>query len=81
MHLHHNLKLLRTYRGYNADVVANAIGVKRSTLSGWENAQSEPNCTHLLALSSYYRMSIDLLLGKNLMEMRRSDIEELQRAY
>lgn len=81
MHIHNNLKLLRTYRKATQDIVANALDVKRSTLSGWENGQSEPNCLNLLKLGSYYRLSLDIIIGTDLTLMRPSQIEELQRGY
>lgn len=81
MHLHNNLKLLRTYRKASQDVVANALDVKRTSLSGYENGSAEPNCMNLLKLGAYYRLSLDILIGTDLTLMRPSEIEALQRAY
>lgn len=81
MYLNNNLKLLRAIKGRSCDEVANVLGVKRSTMSGWENGMSEPNCSTLLKLGSYYQLSLDILVGKDLATMRRSEVEELQRGY
>jgi transcriptional regulator with XRE-family HTH domain len=81
MYIHSNLKHLRALRGYNAAIVANSIGIPRSTLSAWENGASQPNCSMLLKLGEYYRLSLDLLLGKDLVTMPNSTIAQLQRGY
>lgn len=79
--MHNNLKLLRRYKGLPADVVAGALGIKRSTLSGWENGASAPNAKMLLAVGRYWRIPLDILLGVELMRMPRSEVESIQRAY
>lgn len=81
MHLHTNLKHLRNLRGYSAAIVAEALGVKRSSLSGYENGSSEPNCTTLMKLGAYYRLNLDPLLREDLTSMATSIIEEMQRRY
>jgi transcriptional regulator with XRE-family HTH domain len=81
MYIHSNLKHLRALRKYSAQFVADTIGAKRSTLSAWENGQSEPNCTYLLKLSAYYRISVDMLLGEDLEYLLPSNIEQRQRAF
>ena len=78
-YLHSNLKYLRSLRGFSTDVVANAIGTKRSTLSAWENQQSEPSCSMLLVLSVYYHMRLDILVGNDLSRVPRSEVEAMQR--
>lgn len=81
MHLHTNLKHLRSLRGYSVAVVAEALDVKRTRLSGWENGASEPSCTNLMKLGAYYRLNLDLLLREDLTSMATSIIEEMQRRY
>jgi transcriptional regulator with XRE-family HTH domain len=81
MYIHSNLKHLRKLRGYSADTVSNVIGIPRSTLSAWENGASQPNCSMLLKLGDYYRLSLDLLLGKDLVTMPNSTIAIMQAGY
>ena len=81
MHLHTNIKLLRTMRKRTCDEVAHTLEVKRTRLSGWENGQSEPDISHLVKLGIYYRLSLDILIATDLTTMRPSQIEELQRSY
>lgn len=81
MHLHKNLKHLRALRGHSQEMVAGALGVKRTTLSGWENGQSEPSCRQLLALGDHYRIHIDDLLRTDLEQLGVFRTEELQRNY
>lgn len=76
-----NLKHLRLLRKMSQDQLSFSIGVKRSTYSGWEQGLGEPNCTRLLALARYHRLSIDTLIGSDLRNERPSRIEEWQRAY
>ncbi len=80
-YLHNNLKVLRGMKGHSCDVVANAIGIRRSSLSGYENGAAEPNCSTLLAIGAYYRISLDVLLAQDLTTWPVSSIEELQRGY
>ena len=81
MHLHSNLKHLRTLKGRTCAEVSNVMELPRSTLSGWENGYNEPNCGQLLAISDYYRLSIDSLLLRALSTMPIYRIEETQREY
>jgi transcriptional regulator with XRE-family HTH domain len=81
MYLHHNLKHLRRLKRRSCDDVAHALGISRTRLSGWENAQSEPRCSHIVALAKYYRVTIDVLLCTNLTATPASAIEEMQRRY
>jgi transcriptional regulator with XRE-family HTH domain len=79
MYLHDNLKHLRRLKGRTCDDVAHAIGISRTRLSGWENAQSEPRCSHIVALAKYYRVTVDMLLCTDLATTPVSAIEEMQR--
>lgn len=80
-HLPSNLKVLRILRKQNQDQMAFNLGAKRSTYASWENGACEPCLDQLLAMGAYHRLSLDILLAKDLRLMRMSQIEELQRAY
>lgn len=59
-----NLKLLRTQKGVTQKEVAETLGINRTTYVKYENGSSEPDNKMLFALSDYYDVSIDYLLGK-----------------
>jgi transcriptional regulator with XRE-family HTH domain len=80
-HFGSNIKHLRALKGRSQDVVACAIDVKRTTYAGWENGASEPSMAKLVALGAYYQTSLDILITKNLMELRPSEVEAMQRDY
>ena len=58
MHFAHNIKLLRKRRNRTQDELAHTLGMKRSTLSGYENEVAEPSMMvvgvgHLPQLEGY----------------------------
>jgi transcriptional regulator with XRE-family HTH domain len=57
-----NLKFLRKQSGKSQEEAANALGIKRTTLSGYENNSAEPNTENLMKLSDYYGITVDDLL-------------------
>mgnify|MGYP003406234923 FL=1 len=59
-----NLKNLRTHTGKTQQEVADALGVKRGSYSGYENGAAEPNYELLVAISAYYKMSLETLLRR-----------------
>jgi transcriptional regulator with XRE-family HTH domain len=68
-----NLKLLRKRAEKSQEDVANDLGLNRSTYSGYENGVAQPNIENLIALSNYYKLSIDSLLSENFLEFTPSD--------
>ena len=68
-----NLKLLRKRAEKSQEDVANDLGFNRSTYSGYENGVAQPNIENLIALSNYYKLSIDALLSENFLEFTASD--------
>lgn len=81
MYLHTNLKRLRAHRGYGQEVVAAAMDLTRSTLSGYENGAAEPNLTTLVRFADYYRISVTLLLRTDLCMHTNYQLEVMQRSY
>ncbi len=76
-----NIKLLRKRRKRTQDEVASALNMKRSTLSGYENEVAQPAIEALIALSKYYKVSIDTLVKVNLSAMSESQLFQLERGH
>lgn len=76
-----NIKLLRKRRGRTQDDIAVALNMKRSTLSGYENGIAEPGIEALLALSKYFKISLDTLLSVDLGTLRESELYQLEHGY
>lgn len=66
MHFGDNIKLLRKRRNLSQEDVSLELGIKRTSLSGYENNSTEPNFDTLLKFSQFYRVSLDKLLKQNL---------------
>lgn len=58
------LKELREEKGYLQKFVADKIGVKSNTLSGYENGTRSPDPEMILKLAELYDVSTDYLLGR-----------------
>lgn len=71
MFLADNLKFLRKRRKKTQDDVAFALEIKRSTLNGYENGIGEPKLERLIALADYYRITLDELVRKDLIRIKR----------
>lgn len=61
MTLAERLKTLRTDRRLIQAVAADAIGIARSTLAGYEAGHDKPGRETLAAIASYYGVSLDYL--------------------
>ncbi len=73
-----NIKLLRKRRGRTQDDVAFALGMKRSTLSGYENGVAQPGLEALGAFSAYFKVSIDTLVKTDLGRLTESQLRQLE---
>jgi len=80
-HFSSNIKLLRKRRGRTQDDVAFALGMKRSTLSGYENNVAQPGLEALLSFSKYYKVSVDTLIKIDLSQLSESELSQLERGY
>ncbi|MBK6348048.1 MAG: LexA family transcriptional regulator [Bacteroidales bacterium] len=76
-----NIKLLRKRRGRTQDDVAFALGMKRPTLSGYENEVAQPGIESLLAFSKYFGVSVDTMLKVDLSKLSLSELSQLERGY
>ena len=75
-----NIKLLRTRKVKTQDVVAQELGLSRSTLNSYENGSvKNPTLEALLAFSRYYKISIDTLVKVDLGKLSQFQLSELLR--
>jgi len=76
-----NIKLLRKRRGRTQDETAFILGMKRSTLSGYENEVAQPGIDALLAFSKYFGISVDTMLKVDLSKLSQSELSQLEKGY
>ncbi|MCX6287279.1 MAG: LexA family transcriptional regulator [Bacteroidetes bacterium] len=76
-----NIKFLRRRRGLTQDDVADTLEMKRSTLSGYENAVAQPGFDALITLSKYFNVAIDTLIKVDLCNLPESQVRQLERGY
>lgn len=57
------LKELRTKKGLSQERVAEQLYVSRQAISKWENGEALPDMENLVAISKFYGVSIDYILG------------------
>lgn len=58
-----NLKLLRQEKNLGQIELAKILGVSKGIISLWENGLREPTLSNLMAISKYFKVSIDYLVG------------------
>jgi len=61
-----NLKLLRKAKNMSQEEVAEILGIKRTSLSGYENGTAEPSVEGLLNISDFFKISLDQLIKSDL---------------
>jgi transcriptional regulator with XRE-family HTH domain len=81
MFFHSNIKFFRKRMGRTQDDVAVALGMKRSTLSGYENAIAQPGIEALVSFSNYFRVAIDTLVKVDLTKLPESQLRQLEHGY
>lgn len=59
-----NLMQLRKLRGISQEELGDAVGVSRQTVSKWELGSTTPELEKLVALSDYFGLSLDALVGR-----------------
>ena len=67
--------------GRTQDDVAVSLGMKRSTLSGYENNIAEPGMETLIAFSGYFNVAIDTLVKVDLSKLPESQLRQLEKGY
>ena len=63
MDIKNNIKNLRNERNISQTTLANAIHVSQKAIDYWERGINEPKACYILALSLYFEVSADYLLG------------------
>lgn len=79
MYFGQNIKLLRKRKGFSQELVSTRIGVKRSSLSGYENGDVQPPFDVLIKLSEFYNINIDKLLTYDFTKVRETELLELEK--
>jgi len=70
------LKKLREEHGYYQKSVADKLGIKSNTLSGYENGTRMPDPSMLSKIADLYNVSTDYLLGKDKFKNKKTEKEE-----
>ncbi len=81
MYFSSNIKFLRRRKRLVQDDLANALNMKRSTLSGYENNVANPSIENLIAFSDYFNIAIDTLIRVNIAELSESQLTELDNGF
>ena len=81
MYFSSNIKFLRKRAGRTQDDVAVALGMKRSTLSGYENTVAQPGLEALINFSKYYNVAIDTLVKVDLVKLPESQLRQLEKGF
>lgn len=62
MKFQYELQRLRRERGLKQDELGERLGVSRQTVSKWENGTSYPDMLNLMAISSFFSVTVDSLV-------------------
>lgn len=73
-----NLKLLRNRLKRSQEEVATALGLTRSSYSGYENNVAQPNIESLLLFGDYFKVSLDDLLRKDFSVFTESEWKKFE---
>lgn len=76
-----NIRLLRKRRKRTQDDIAYSLGMKRSTLSGYENAVAQPGMGALVLFSEFFGIAIDTLIKIDLEALGEREMDQLERGY
>jgi transcriptional regulator with XRE-family HTH domain len=75
MELFERIKTYRKQRGLTQQALADAIGVKSTALSNWENGTAKPDIETVIALSNFFGVSLDtLVLGKEYIQIDKTTL-------
>lgn len=72
-----NIKYLREMHGENQDELAYVLDVTKSAISDYEHGRRRPKRDKIEKIASYYKKTVDELLGSKLYELDALDSERL----
>ena len=78
MHFGRNIQLLRKRKKISQEDIAKELEIKRSSLSGYELGNTEPNFETLLKFSDFFKVSIDKLLKLDLNTVSEVYLSQLE---
>jgi len=78
MHFGRNIQLLRKRKKISQEDLAKELEIKRSSLSGYELGNTEPNFETLLKFSDFFKVSIDKLLKLDLNTVSEVYLSQLE---
>lgn len=61
-----NIKRLREQHGMSQAEVANAIGVSKAAVCGWERGNKQMSIANLICLADFFAVSTDEILGRRI---------------
>lgn len=73
-----NLKNLRKQRNLTQEKLADFLGISFQTVSKWERGDTYPDITTLPDIASFFKVSVDELLGINRAENEKEILERLR---
>ncbi len=73
MFLGANIKYLRALKGITQTELAEVVGVKYTTVTGWETGKSSPHFQVLLQLREYFQVDLERLVYQDL---QKETVEE-----
>lgn len=72
-----NIKFLRKKANLSQDELSAQLGIKRTSLSGYEIGSTEPNIELLTKLSQFFKISIDQLINIDLQSLSELEFNQL----
>ena len=76
MNFSFRLRELRAEHGLSGEELGKKIGIGKSAISKLENGETTPRASTLIALSNYFNVSIDYLLGMTDIKQSMKDIKK-----
>ena len=74
--LHENIKKFRKGQNLTQEKLAEVLGVTVGAVSKWENGNNTPDILMLTILADFFNVSVDVLLGYDMVSKRADDIVE-----
>ncbi|WP_217494793.1 XRE family transcriptional regulator [Crocinitomix algicola] len=73
------MKLLRKRKKMSQEELASALGLTRSSYSGYENGVAEPNLENLTKFSEFFNISLDKLIKIELAKISEAEWEKIDK--